>query len=340
VLFLVFTVVNASWLAPDTKGAPKLIAHRALAQLPVGEAGDDAACPAARIEPPIHAYLADTVPAIERAAHLGAYLVEVDPVATRDDRLALFGETRLDCLTDGAGEARAATLAQLQARDAGHGYTADDGESFPLRGEGVGAIPALEEAFPAISALGRGQLLYHLSGEDPREVELLIAAIEAADRDVGARGDAFYGAAEPVARIRAAFPEAWAFTRAEAEACTSAYIAQGWSGYVPASCRNATIVVPLNRQWAFWGWPNRLIARMEQHGSRVLVTGPHGGDEWRGLDLPEQLGKIPASFNGFVWVDDGLAVIPAFIRRFDDRSREELEAVVAGLERRRARRGD
>lgn len=336
-LFLVFTLVNASWLAPETKGAPKLIAHRALAQLPVAS-GAESPCPASRIEPPIHPYLANSVPAIVRAAKLGAYLVEIDPIATRDDRLALLGEPRLDCLTDGAGTASDATLAQLQALDVGHGYTADGGESFPLRGKGTGAIPALEDAFPAISALGRGKLLYRLSGEDPREVALLIAAIRAAERDVAARGDAFYGAAQPIARIRAAFPEAWAFNPDEAEACKNEYIALGWSGYVPASCRGATIVVPLDRQWAFWGWPNRMLDRMEQHGTRVVVTAPQdGGEQWRGLDLPEQLGRIPASFNGFVWVDDSLAVIPAFIQRFDDRTREEVEAVVAGLERRRTR---
>ena len=30
------------------------------------------------------------------------------------------------------------------------------------------------------------------------------------------------------------------------------------------------MIVPLNYQWAFWGWPNRLLARMEAGVARSL----------------------------------------------------------------------
>ena len=94
------------------------------------------------------------------------------------------------------------------------------------------------------------------------------------------------------------------------------------------------MIVPLDGQWTFWGWPNRMIARMEAHGTRIVIAGPDGP----GLDLPEQLGEIPADFNGYAFVADGFAVLPALTPRFDNRNRGEIEAVAAGLERRRASR--
>ena len=71
---------------------------------------------------------------------------------------------------------------------------------------------------------------------------------------------------------------------------------------------------------------------------RQVVAAPGGGDRLAGLTFPEQLGEIPASFNGYALVDDGFTVIPALINRFDDRSQAEIDAAQAALERRRAAR--
>ncbi|MBX7494532.1 glycerophosphodiester phosphodiesterase [Qipengyuania sp. 6B39] len=337
VLFLVLTLVNASWLAPDPTGSVKLIAHRGLYQQYDKTGVGRDTCTADRLEQPVHDYLENTTRSIARAAKLGAWFVEVDIAPTKDGRIAVFQDWTVDCRTDGSGETRDLTLAQLKALDAGFGYTADGGKTFPFRGKGVGAIPTLDEA---LAASGRARLLYNFKSKDPAEADLLAAALKAAGRDTSAKGDAFYGAQGPVDRIRTHFPEAWAFSMEEGKACTKAYLALGWSGYVPEACRGGTIFVPLNYQWAFWGWPNRMIARMDAVGARIMVLGPQGEGRPRGLDLPEQLGAIPASFNGYAMVDDTLAVIPALFPRFDDRRPQEFEVLQAGLERRRVRRGD
>lgn len=335
--FLALTVLNASWLAPQPKGAVKLIAHRALYQQydKSGLGRDD--CTATRIEPPIHDYLENTVPSIARAAKLGATMIELDIAPTKDGRIAVFHDWTVDCRTNGTGNTRDFTLAELKALDAGYGYTADGGKTFPFRGKGGGAIPSLEEA---LVAAGRARILFNFKSKDQEEADLLFAALTAAGRDLGPRGDAFYGGRGPVDRMRELAPDAWAFSIEEGKACTKAYLALGWSGYFPEACANGTVFVPLNYQWAFWGWPNRMIARMEEHGARIIVLGPQGEGRPRGLDLPEQLGEIPNTFNGYAMVDDGFAVIPALIQRFDDRSQEEIDAVYRGLEARRVRRGD
>jgi len=335
VAFFALTIVNASWLAPEPKGAVKLIAHRGIHQLYDHTGVGRDTCTADRIEPPAHDYLENTTRSIARAARFGAHMIEIDIAPTADGQIAVFHDWTVDCRTDGTGEVRDLTMAGLKALDAGYGYTADGGETYPFRGQGVGAIPTLKEA---IRAAGRARLLYNFKSKDPAEADLLAAALEAAGRDPEAAGDAFYGDSGNVARIRERYPDVWAFSIEEAKACTKAYALWGWFGIVPEACRGGTLMIPLDRQWAFAGWPNRLIARMEEAGAHVIVIGPREEGRPTGLDLPEQLGEIPASFNGYAWIEDSFTVVPALINRFDNRDQAEIDAAQASLKRRRAER--
>ncbi|SMQ69121.1 glycerophosphoryl diester phosphodiesterase [Altererythrobacter xiamenensis] len=332
-VFLILTLVNASWLAPEPAGGPKVIAHRGLYQLYDRTGLERDTCTADRIDPPYHDYLENTLPGILRAQKLGAWMVEVDIAPTADDELVVFHDWTLDCRTDGTGPVREATLEELKALDVGYGYTADGGKTFPFRGEFVGAMPTIEDVASALPR--RGRMMINFKSKDAREADLLAAKLKAAGRDPVAAGDAFYGHEAPIARIRELYPEAWSWSMQGAEACSRDYIALGWSSYLPESCRGETMIVPLNRQFAFWGWPNRLIARMEEYGGKVIVVGPLGDNAPRGLTLPEQLGEIPSTFNGYVWVEDAFTIVPALITRFDDRSQAEIDAAQAALERRR-----
>jgi glycerophosphoryl diester phosphodiesterase len=321
-------------LASDPKGAPKLIAHRGLHQLYDKAGVERDTCTADRIHAPYHRYLENTVPSVLRAQKLGAAMVEVDIAPTKDGELVVFHDWMLDCRTDGTGNLRDATLEQLKALDIGYGYTADGGKTHPFRGDFVGAMPTFAEVANALPR--RGRLMINFKSKDPAEADLLAQKLAEIGRDPAKTGDAFYGHSGPIDRIRELYPDAWAWNTDEAKACSQDYVTFGWSGYLPQSCRGKTMIVPLNNQWAFWGWPNRLIARMEAHGGEVIVIGPTGDNNPRGLALPEQLGEIPDSFNGYVWVEDGFNIIPALIQRFDDRTQEEIDAGFAALERRRA----
>lgn len=324
VLILAMTFLHASWLAPDPKGAPKLVAHRGIAQLYDNRGVGRDTCTADRIEQPWHSYLENTVEGIKRARELGAWMVEIDIAPTADGELAVFHDWTLDCRTDGTGPIREATMEELKTLDMGHGYTADGGETYPFRGEFVGAMPNIEEA---VHALGlKGRMMVNFKSGDAEEADLIAAKLNAIGRDPSAKGDAFYGHPDPVNRIRELYPDVWAWSPQEARRCSEDYVKLGWTSVLPESCRGKTMIIPLNYQWAFWGWPNRLIARMEEYGGQIIVVGPHDGNAATGITLPEQLTEIPASFNGYVWVEDGLNVIPALIQRFDDRSEEERTA--------------
>ncbi len=334
-ILFALTVFNASWLAPKPVGALRLVAHRGVAQqFDHRDIGRDT-CTATRIEPPVHDRLENTARSIADAVLQGADMVEVDIAPTRDGRIALFHDWKLDCRTDGTGNVRDLTLAEVQALDLGHGYTADGGRTFPLRGTRRYSIPSLEDGLRAAQGT---PLLYNFKGKDPREADLLAAALKAAGRDVEAIGDAFYGHPAPIARVKAHFPRAWAWSKEGIKACTKAYAWQGWFGIVPRACRGETLVVPLNYQGAIPGWPDRTLARMKAASTRVVIVGPHGDGLPMGLSLPEQLGEVPRSFKGHVWVEDIWTVGPALRPARDIRSRAQIEASEAGLKRRRERR--
>ncbi|MFN2099244.1 glycerophosphodiester phosphodiesterase family protein [Altererythrobacter sp. MF3-039] len=331
---LVLSIINASWLAPEPLGSPKLIAHRGLAQIhsPKGIGRDT--CTATLIEAPYHGYLENTVKGALRAHRLGAAMIEVDIAATSDGEIAVFHDWTLECRTDGKGNIRDAALADLKALDIGHGYSADGGETFPFRGKAVGMMPSLEELIRAMPK--RARIMFNFKSGDVSEADLLANKLNSLGRDPVEHRDAFYGHEAPVSRIKEHFPEVWAWRPEKARACSEDYVLLGWTGILPQSCRGGTLIIPLNYQWAFWGWPNRVIARMEEHGGQIIVTAPYErGEANQGLTFPEQLGEIPSSFNGYVWVEDGFTVIPALFPSLDNRTADEVMAAAAALETRR-----
>ena len=89
-------------------------------------------------------YPTDTLYALEQYAHMGADILEMDVHMTVDGHIILIHDDTVDRTTDGTGDVREMTLAELQSLDAGYYWTKDDGETYPLRGQGI-KIPTLEE---------------------------------------------------------------------------------------------------------------------------------------------------------------------------------------------------
>ena len=304
-----FTLSNASWLAPDPAGKRTLIAHRGVSQLFDHTGVGRDTCTATRIRAPEHDYIENSLPSIRAAIGRDANMVELDIAPTKDGQIAVFHDWTLDCRTDGKGPIRDATMDELRKLDIGYGYTADGGQSFPLRGKGVGMMPSFDEV---LSQLGHLSLLINFKSSDPKEAEMLLAAFAKAGIDPNDGRFGFYGKGKPIEIIREKAPKAWAMDPDSARTCTTDYIKYGWSGWYPPSCVGNTIIVPLNRQWAFWGWPKRLQARAAAHDTRVLLVGDQD-DKASGLGLHNvyQLQKIPAAFTGYVWIEDIYNLGPA-----------------------------
>ncbi len=341
IAFLVLSFTNASWIASYPAGAPKQIAHRAVGPELLGMTSyEDVGCDGVAIREPYHRHAPNTIPAILRADRLGAWLVEVDPQLTEDGEVVLLGSGNLGCLTEASGSTENASLEQIRALDPGYGYRYqnEDGLQFPLRGTGL-TIPTLSEAAQAIPR--RARLMVDLGEDNAALVDAVATALDTINRDPVAKGDGFYGSPEQIARIRARFPHAWAIDPEQARQCTSDYRLTGWTGFVPGSCEQGTMLIGIEDQGFLWGWPNRLIARMEGAGVQIIMEGP-GDDralpdhDIRGITLPEQLTKVPSSFNGFIWTDDAFTTVPALVQRYDNRTQEEIDASEAALQNRRA----
>ena len=74
---------------------------------------------------------------------------------------------------------------------------------------------------------------------------------------------------------------------------------------------------------------------MDSVGTKVIVIGPSGSEQGMGLTLPEQLGDVPNSFKGYIWVEDIWNVGPALRPGRDVRSKAQQDVADAGLKRRR-----
>lgn len=88
----------------------------------------------------------NTLFGFEEAAALGVDVLEMDIHSSADEVLVTMHDDMVDRTTDGSGPIHEHTLAELVALDAGYSWTADNGETFPYRGQGI-RLATLEELF-------------------------------------------------------------------------------------------------------------------------------------------------------------------------------------------------
>ena len=300
-LFAAFVYLNnSSLLTTPGSRAPVLLAHRGLAQT-FGHKGLDAnTCTAARIDPPEHPYLENTLASMEAAFRAGADVVEFDIHPTIDGKFAVFHDWTLPCRTDGKGVTREHTLAELKALDVGYGYTADGGKTYPFRGKGVGLLPSLDEV---LAAFPGKRFLINIKSNDPTEGANLAERLQRLAPDDGARLMA-YGGNRPIDALHARLPAMPVGSNASLKRCLLGYLLTGWVGHVPPSCRMGLMLVPLNVAPWLWGWPGRFLARMQAAGVHVFVVGPYDGSfGTSGTDVADQLSALPEGFVGGIWTN-------------------------------------
>jgi len=293
------TLLNASLIAPEPPGQLVIIAHRGTAQLVDPAAAAGQACPARHIRADSgHTYIENTIFSMRGALAYGASGFALDVQVSGDGQAMIFRDSALDCRTDGSGRLVERPLAYLKRLDVGFGYSADGGRTFPLRGQGVGAMPTAAEV---ISAFPRAPFLFTL--HRPAAADSLVAAFRAARVPISDR-HGFAGPPEALARLRALTPAGWVLDRQAGKACLAAYRRFGWSGIVPPSCRGATVIFPPRGGWTLWGWPYRFLDRMAGARVRTLMVADPAADALSGLDRPDQLGEVPLHYRGLLLIDD------------------------------------
>ncbi len=310
---------NAAWRVGPVPGGIKLLSHRGVHQTFHRQGLKSDTCTAQRIEPPTHTYLENTLPSMAEAFAAGASVVELDIHPTRDGVFAVLHDWTLDCRTDGKGVTREQSLAYLKNLDIGHGYTADGGRSFPLRGRGKGLMPTLNEVF---AAFPQGRFLINFKSNEAHEADLLAQLLRQQPEWRHLVWGA-YGGDAPTFRaaqllrspqqVASARTDLRVWSRKGLMQCLGQYLALGWSGWVPPACRQSTIMVPLNVGPWLWGWPNLFLHRLKAVGTEVILLGPYaqGDPGTAGIDNLAQLKQVPADFSGYLWTNKIELIGPA-----------------------------
>lgn len=272
-LLLAYTLVylaHAPFRSLPPQPQFELLAHRGVHQTFHRRDLRNDTCTAERIDTPRHAYLENTLPSMRAAFDAGATRIEFDVHATADGELVVWHDWTVDCRTEGHGETRSLTLAQMRALDAGYGYTADGGKTYPFRGQGVGLIPSLREV---LQAFPEGRFVVNQKDRSRTTTQLIASVLDS----VGASDRVCLAA---IAELNAAYLDT---TAAAAPRCTLAaprqikrclidYLGSGWTGALPASCVGQSLTLPdgvLVR--LLWGWPGTFIERVRANGGRVYV---------------------------------------------------------------------
>lgn len=305
---------NASWIAgAATDPQIRLIAHRGVHQTFNRTDITNETCTAERIFPPTHPYLENTIPSMRAAFDAGADVVELDVHPTTDGQFAVIHDWTVDCRTEGQGVTREHDMASLKTLDVGHGYTADGGKTFPLRGTGVGQLPELKEV---LAAFPDGRFLINYKSREAREGDMLAALLEDHPEWRGAIWSA-YGGDAPTERANALIAGLNGYGAQQMKSCLLDYLKLGWSGYVPEACRNTHVMVPANLARFAWGWPHRFRARLEAAGSDIILIGPYSAGDVgsRGIDSVDELSLIPDGFDGYVWTNRIELIGPALAER-------------------------
>src|ERR1051325_1820655 len=167
-------LTNTNLLARHHDGQAVLLAHRGIAQRFDERDLKNDTCTAARMLPPTHEYLENTIDSMRAGFAAGADIVELDIHPTTDGEFAVFHDWTLDCRTDGHGVTREHSMAYLKKLDIGYGYTADGGKTFPFRGKGIGLMPTLAEV---LEAFPQKRLLINVKSRDASEGEKLAAVL-------------------------------------------------------------------------------------------------------------------------------------------------------------------
>jgi glycerophosphoryl diester phosphodiesterase len=302
VLFAAFVYLNnTSLLAPRSPGKPILLAHRGIAQrFDTTDLKNDT-CTAARMLPPTHDYLENTIRSMRASFEAGADVVEIDVHPTTDGQFAVFHDWMLDCHTDGNGVTREHTMAELKKLDISYGYTADGGKTFPFRYKGVGLMPSLDEVLQTFP--GRSFLI-NIKSNDPFEGEKVAEVLSRLAPEQRSQL-MVYGGDKPIAALARLLSDVKTMSRSSLKGCLISYITYGWTGHLPQRCSHMLVLVPINVAPWLWGWPHRFLARMNSIGSTVFVLGPYyGGDFSTGIDTRADMARLADSYSGGILTNE------------------------------------
>ncbi|OZG72991.1 hypothetical protein BTA51_13635 [Hahella sp. CCB-MM4] len=287
-LRIYITVFILAVAALSCSAAP-VIAHRGVHHTydPAHLANDT--CTAERIYPPTHELFENTLASMDAAFSAGADWVELDIHPTQDGHFVVFHDWTLDCRTDGQGVTREQTMEYLKTLDIGYGYTADGGNSYPLRGKGVGLMPTLTEVFQHFP---KGKFLINIKSKDLVEAKLLGEFLNQYPPRQRQNLMVYGGTTQMLEHIALTTGISVWPSKPQIKECYETLL--GSEGQDLGVCTGRVFGGPLYLAERVPGWPEEFIDRVHAEGGEFIVMG---------IDSPEDMERLGDQYKGGIWTD-------------------------------------
>lgn len=130
----------------------------------------------------------NTLFAFARATALDVDMLDMDIRRSRDGQLMVTHDEDVASTTNGSGRVADLDLAAIQQLDAGYRWTADGGESYPYRNQGI-RIPTFAEV---LARYPRSAKSVEIKDPEPQAAEQLCQMLKAADQEQRVVVSSFY----------------------------------------------------------------------------------------------------------------------------------------------------
>ncbi len=260
-------ILNAYITIPDLARKGEIVAYRGgSGNLVDSSKLKETGCTAKSIIKSGASSVENTLQAAASSVSVGADIIHLNVHRTLDDQLIVFHDWTLDCATNKSGPVHKTNYAEIQAADAGFGYTADNAQSFPYRGKGF-SISRLDEFY---SRFPKQKFWLNLKDNDDRSFSVLHAYLsnKTSDDDpkttviTSRRGINWFKNKNATIDV---------ISVGSVKECGIDYLLLGWAGIVPESCKNTTLLIPPSKAKYFWGYPKRMASRLQSHGTDVYL---------------------------------------------------------------------
>src|SRR5690554_1188661 len=299
IVFLIFLWLNNSSLFVNHNNKEvTLFAHRGLGQTFDHEGVEWDTNTAAIIHEPEHNYIENTIPSIKASFGYGADIVEFDIRMTADKKLAVFHDYTLEFRTNGKGNVADHTMDELRQLDVGYGSTADNGQTYPLRGKGIGLMVSIEDIFRTFPDK---KFLIHIKDGGEEIGQVLLEFLKTLDESQ-ISNISTYGNDLALDILKEHYPEMKILSKTRMMDAVLYYELIGWTGYIPGKIHNMELHLPVQYARYLWGWPGKFLQRMDKVNTQVVLV--KYVDGWSdGFDSEADLEEIPKDYTGGIWTN-------------------------------------
>jgi len=270
VFVVLLSVTNAYLFVPKLKHSGELVAYRGGGSLVDYEKLNETGFTAKSLLESGVDTVENTLESVTASVSSGAEVIHLNVHRTADDQLVVFHDWTLDYATDASGAIAEVLYEDLEHVDAGYGYTFDDGATYPFRAKGfkISKLSDFYTEFP------QHKFWLNLKDNDDHSFQLLYNYILSLSSDsyqntmviTSSKGISWFQQAEQPIRT---------ISVNSVKTCGIDYLLIGWAGIIPESCKNTALFVPPSMTKYFWGYPNRLAARLQYHGSDIYLWSKH-----------------------------------------------------------------